>query len=55
MNARSHKQTSQRPDGTNATQPVGPAPVVFNQRMLRYYDRRLEFTCNLALYAAEEA
>ncbi|HEV2270241.1 MAG TPA: class I SAM-dependent methyltransferase [Steroidobacteraceae bacterium] len=26
--------------------PVGLTPVVFNQRMLRYYDRLLEFTCN---------
>jgi hypothetical protein len=26
--------------------PLGPTPIVFNQRMLRYYDRLLEFTCN---------
>jgi ubiquinone/menaquinone biosynthesis C-methylase UbiE len=26
--------------------PVDPTPVVFNQRMLKYYDRLLEFTCN---------
>jgi ubiquinone/menaquinone biosynthesis C-methylase UbiE len=26
--------------------PAGRAPVVFNPRMLRYYDRLLEFTCN---------
>jgi len=25
---------------------VGSTPVVFNQRMLAYYDRLLEFTCN---------
>lgn len=25
---------------------VGPPQIVFNQRMLRYYDRLLEFTCN---------
>lgn len=26
--------------------PVEPTPVVFNQRMLKYYDRLPEFTCN---------
>lgn len=26
--------------------PVEATPVVFNQRMLKYYDRLLEFTCN---------
>jgi ubiquinone/menaquinone biosynthesis C-methylase UbiE len=26
--------------------PVEPTTVVFNQRMLKYYDRLLEFTCN---------
>src|SRR5579872_5657388 len=26
--------------------PVESTPVVFNQRMLKYYDRLLEFTCN---------
>lgn len=26
--------------------PVNSIPVVFNQRMLKYYDRLLEFTCN---------
>jgi SAM-dependent methyltransferase len=27
-------------------EPTGPTPVVFNERMLRYYDWLLEFTCN---------
>lgn len=29
-----------------AGKPAGPTPVVFNQHMLRHYDRLLEFTCN---------
>lgn len=29
-----------------AAKRVGPTPVVFSERMLRYYDRLLEFTCN---------
>ena len=27
---------------------VGPPPIAFDQRLLRYYDRLLEFTCNRA-------
>jgi SAM-dependent methyltransferase len=27
-------------------EPIGPPPLVFDERMLRYYDWLLEFTCN---------
>lgn len=27
-------------------EPIAPTPVVFDHRLLRYYDRLLEFTCN---------